>query len=65
MQLAHVTQQFHTPQAHRKQMAVAHTYYGGAVAMFKGQMDTLQSEIETSLGSPLSQTLQDQLKLLF
>jgi len=61
MQLAHVTQQSHTPQAHKKQMAVAHTYYGGAVAMFKGQMDTLQSEIETALGSPLSQIVQDQL----
>ncbi|KAA3659302.1 MAG: hypothetical protein DWQ04_22750 [Chloroflexi bacterium] len=61
MQLAHVTQRSNTPQSHRKQMAVAHTYYGGAVAMFKGQMDALQTEIETSLGSPLSQTLQEQL----
>ncbi len=61
MQLAHITQQSHTPQAHKKQMAVAHTYYGGAVAMFKGQMDALQSEIETTFGNPLSQILQDQL----
>ena len=61
MQMAHVTQQTHNPQAHKKQMAVAHTYYGGAVAMFKGQMDTLQLEIEAATVGELPQTVQEQL----
>ena len=58
MQMAHITQQSRNPQAHKKQMAVAHTYYGGAVAMFKGQMDTLQSEIESVITGQLPQTVQ-------
>ncbi len=60
MQMAHITQLSRTPQTHKKQMAVAHTYYGGAVAIFKGQMDALQSAIESVVAGQLPQTVQDQ-----
>ena len=49
------------PQNSHKRMAMAHTYYGGAVAMFKGQVDTLQTEMERALGSPLPRPLLTQL----
>lgn len=47
-----------------KRMAMAHTYYGGAVAMFKGQVDALQAEVERTLESPLPLPLRTQLDSL-
>ncbi len=49
------------PQNIHKRMAMAHTYYGGAVAMFKGQVDALQTEVERTLESPLPPPLLAQL----
>lgn len=49
------------PQNLRKRMAMAHTYYGGAVAMFKGQVDALQLEVERALGQRLPASVLAQL----
>ncbi len=53
-----------SPQNLHKRMAMAHTYYGGAVAMFKGQVDALQTEVERTLESPLPLPLRIQLDSL-
>lgn len=61
LQLAHILKRSGLPQDHKKQMAVAHTYYGGAVAMFKGQVDALQEEIQDAIGGALPEAVQAQL----
>jgi signal transduction histidine kinase len=59
--LAQISHQPTSPQEMKKQVALAHTLYGGIAVIFRGQLDALELEIRQALGDNIPAGLAAQL----